>query len=76
MTIYNIRYTGITQGNTEQNSVYVKGESEAGGQSYLNVSDMTSRQLLEGVLIELKKLNLRQEEAFEETVNEEDVQCL
>jgi len=31
--------------------------------------------LLEGILIELKKINLRQEEAFEEIVTDEDISC-
>jgi hypothetical protein len=39
------------------------------------VADMTSRQLLEGILIELRKINLRQEEVFEETVTDEDIPC-
>jgi hypothetical protein len=46
-----------------------------GGESKLNVTDYTTRELLGQIIIELRKLNLRQEEVFEETIYDGDVSC-
>ena len=73
MTVEHIVFTDPTVGNTTATSGYVKGGTSQGGEEVLLTSDMTTRQLLEGILIELKKLNLRQDEAFEQPVNNEDV---
>ena len=78
--VKNITYRQPITGTTEDNPTYVSiGESggavTVGGQDQLLVADLTSRQLLEGILIELKKLNLRQEEAFEETISDGDIPC-
>jgi hypothetical protein len=43
------------------------------GQAKLNVADFSTNELLGQILIELKKLNLRQEAAFEETIHDGDV---
>jgi len=75
MTVKNIKFTDPTVGNTSATSGYVKGGTTQGGNETLLVADMSSRALLEGIYMELKKLNLRQEEAFEETVKNEDVKC-
>lgn len=72
-----VEYRPPVLGNSEDNPLYV-GDSNAtveGGRTVTQVADMTSRQLLEGILIELKKINLRQEEAFEEIVRDEDISC-
>ena len=79
MTVKTIKYTNPVTGTSTSNPTYISGAdggssggTTASGYSLL-VADMTSRQLLEGILIELKILNLRQQEVFEETVKEEDV---
>jgi hypothetical protein len=53
----------------------LEAEIQVGGQDKLNVADFTTNELLGQILIELRKLNLRQESAFEETVNDGDVSC-
>lgn len=79
-----VQYKQPLLGNSVTNPLYIDGSqsiqvggtigNESNGNDYsLLVADMTTRQLLEGILIELKILNLRQQEAFEETVNEEDL---
>ena len=77
--VKNITYTAPVTGTTSDNPTYISGGDggtvEEGGNSALVTADMTTRQLLEGILIELKKLNLRQQEVFEETVKDEDVLC-
>ena len=73
MAVKNIKYVQPIPGSSSSTPSIVVGDTISGGQSVLLISDMSSRDLLEGILIELRKLNLRQEEAFEETVNEEDI---
>ena len=73
--VKNITYKQPLLGNSTTNPLYTDNASaitEGSGTTTL-VADMSSRQLLEGILIELKKLNLRQEAAFGEPVNDEDV---
>ena len=73
MSIDNVKYIAPTPGTSSSSPSVVEGSTTVGGQSTLLTADMSSRELLEGIFIELKKLNLRQEEAFEETVNDEDI---
>jgi hypothetical protein len=73
MTVERLIFTNPTVGNTDATSGYVKGGTLQGDEEVLLTADMTTRELLEGIFIELKKLNLRQQEAFEEQVNDEDV---
>ena len=78
--VKHIEYRQPVTGTTEDNPTYIAigeegGTVTAGGQDQLLVADLTSRQLLEGILIELKKINLRQEEAFEETIIDGDISC-
>jgi len=73
MTIDNVKYIAPTPGTSSSSAAIVVGSTTVSGQSTLLIADMTSRELLEGIYIELRKLNLRQQEAFEETVNDEDV---
>ncbi len=73
MTIDNIKFNPPTPGTSSSSPSIVKGSTVIGGQDTLLIADMSTRDLLEGIYIELKKLNLRQEEAFEEIVNEEDI---
>ena len=73
MTVKSIKYTTPTTGGSTSNTTFVKGSTSVGGQETLLIADMTVHQLMEQILIELKILNLRQQEAFEETVNEEDI---
>ena len=77
-TVKNITYRPPVTGTTSDNPTYISGGDgsivQEGANSSMLVSDMSSRQLLEGILIELKKLNLRQDEVFEEIVNDEDIE--
>ncbi len=73
MTVKNIKYTTPTTGGSTSTATIVKGTTAVGGQETLLIADMTVHQLMEQILIELRILNLRQQEAFEETVNEEDI---
>jgi len=75
MAITNIKYFTPQVGSTTDNPQVIEGAITIDGQPALLIADMTSRQLLEGILIELMKLNLRQQEAFEETILDEDVTC-
>ena len=75
MTIENVKFIAPTPGTSSSSPSVVEGSVQVGGRKTLLIADMTSRDLLEGILIELNKLNLRQEEAFEEIVNEEDILC-
>jgi hypothetical protein len=59
----------------DETTTNLDAEIQVGGQDKLNVADFTTNELLGQILIELRKLNLRQEEAFEETVNDGDVSC-
>jgi hypothetical protein len=73
--VQNVDYKPPVLGNSEDNPLYI-GDANAtveGSRTVTQVADMTSRELLEGILIELRKLNLRQEEAFEEIVTDEDL---
>ena len=74
MAITNIKYFTPQVGSTTDNPQVIEGAVTVDGQPALLIADMTSRQLLEGILIELMKLNLRQQEAFEETINDEDIE--
>jgi hypothetical protein len=51
----------------------LEAEIEVGGQSKLNVTDFSTNELLGQILIELKKLNLRQEAVFEEIIHDGDI---
>ena len=77
--VKNITYRPPVTGTSTSNPTYTSGGDGAvvdeGGNATTLVADMTTRQLLEGILIELKKINLRQEEAFEEIVTDEDISC-
>ena len=75
--VKNITYRQPLLGNSTTNPLYTEdgaGIAEGGSTTTL-IADMNSRQLLEGILIELKKLNLRQEAVFGEPVNDEDILC-
>ena len=73
MSIKNVKYLPPTPGISSGSPSVVEGSTTVSGESTLLTADMSSRELLEGIYVELKKLNLRQEEAFEETVNYEDI---
>ena len=77
--VKNITYRQPITGTSASNPTYTSGGAggvitESGAGTTL-IADMTSRQLLEGILIELKKLNLRQEAVFGEPINDEDILC-
>ena len=78
-TVKNITYKAPVTGTSTSNPTYTSGGDgavvEEGGNATTLTVDLTSRQLLEGILFELKKLNLRQEEAFEEPIHDGDVLC-
>lgn len=74
-TVKNITYRDPVRGTSTSNPVYTEdgaGITEGGVTTTL-IADMTSRQLLEGILIELKKANICLQEIAGETVNDEDV---
>lgn len=73
MTINNIKFSSPTAGTGSSNPSIVKGSTTVGGENTLLIADMSSRELLEGILIELRKMNLRQEALTGEQVNDEDV---
>ncbi len=73
MSIDKVVYKSPVFGSSSSNPSVTEGSATVKGQSTLLVADMTSRNLLEGIYLELKKLNLRQESAFEEQVNDGDV---
>ena len=77
--VKNITYKQPVTGTSVDNPTYTSGGDGAvvdeSGNATTLVADMTSRQLLEGILIELRKINLRQQEVFEETVTDEDISC-
>ncbi len=74
MSIDKIIFRSPIPGTSSSSPSKVEGTVTVGGQDTLLIADMTSRELLEGILIELKKINLRQQEAFEETVNDGDIE--
>ena len=51
----------------------VDGASESGGTSFLRTKSPSAEDLLSEILIELKKLNLRQEEVFEQSIDDGDI---
>ena len=73
MSIDNVKYLPPTTGLSVSSASIVKGSITVGGEKTLLIADMTSRELLEGIFIELKKLNLRQYDAFEIEVNDGDI---
>lgn len=73
MSIDNVKYLPPTPGTSSGSASIVVGSTTVGGESTLLIADMSSRELLGAILTELKKLNLRQQEAFEETVKDDDV---
>ena len=73
MSIDNVKYIAPTPGTSSSSPSIVEGSTTVSGQSTLLTADMSSRELLEGIFIELKKLNLRQEEAFEQEIFDGDV---
>ncbi len=73
MTVDRILFRSPTPGNSSDTPSIVEGKIQVGGQDTLLIADMTSRDLLEGILIELRKINLRQCDAFEIEVNDEDI---
>lgn len=73
MSIDKIIFKSPIPGISSATPSIVEGSVQVGGQDTLLIADMTSRELLEGILIELKKLNLRQEEAFEEEIHDGDL---
>ena len=75
MTINNVRYVSPTSGTSTNNPSIVEGSTTVGSENTLLIADMSNRELLEGIYLELKKLNFRQQEVFEETVNDGDILC-
>ncbi len=72
-TIRNVKYTTPQAGGSSSTPGFVEGTVVVGGENTLLIADMTSRELLEGIFIELKKLNLRQDDSFENEIRDEDV---
>ena len=73
MNVKTIIMSQPVSGSSTTSPTFVEGTATVEGQSALLIADLSTRELLEAILIELKIMNLRQQEAFEETVNEEDL---
>ncbi len=73
MSIDNVKYIAPTPGTSSSSPSVVEGSTTVSGQSTLLIADMTSRELLEGILIELKKMNLRDEAVTGETISDGDI---
>ena len=73
MTVENIKYITPETGSSTTSSTYIQGTTVVEGADTLLIADMTSRELLEAILIELKKMNLRQEAVWGEPVNDGDL---
>jgi len=71
--IESIEFFQPVQGTSSSTATVVKGSETVGGEETLLIADMTTQELLYSILIELKKINLRQQEVFQETVNDGDV---
>ena len=73
MTVDNVKYISPTPGLSSSSPSIVEGSTEVGGQDTLLIADTSVHDLLEQILIELKKINLRQEVVFGEQVNDGDI---
>ncbi len=74
MTIKSMTFESPIPGSSSSAPSIIEGSTIQGTDAVLLIADMSVRDLLEGIYIELKILNLRQEEAFEETVNDGDIE--
>ena len=73
MTVKNITYTDPTSGASSSTAGFVKGSTTVSGEETLLIADMSARELLEGILIELKKMNLRDEAVTGEVITNGDI---
>lgn len=73
MSIDGIVFKSPIPGTSSKSTSKVEGTTVVNGQDTLLIADMSSRELLAGILIELKILNLRQQEVFKEAVSERDI---
>ena len=73
MTINNVKFNSPTTGSSSSNPSIVEGSTTVGGQDTLLIADMSTRELLENILIELKIMNLRDEAVTGEQVNDGDI---
>jgi hypothetical protein len=73
MTINSIKFVTPLSGGDPTYPTTVEGTVEVKGQDTLLISDMTVRDLLEQILIELKIMNLRDEAVTGEIVKETDI---
>ncbi len=73
MTVERVIFTDPVRGADSSTPGIVEGSETVNGQATLITADMTTRELLEGIYTELRKLNLRQEDAFEIEIKDEDV---
>jgi len=73
MTINKITHIQPQTGASSSTATIIEGSVTAGADVVLLISDMTVREILEQILIELKIMNLRQEAVTGEIVNYKDV---
>jgi hypothetical protein len=73
MTIDKRTYILPETGGSTTNPTVVEGTTEVKGDTVVLISDMTVKELLEQILIELKIMNLRDEAVTGETVNYGDL---
>ncbi len=73
MPVEKIEYTQPNRGVNTDSPSYIEGTTSSMGNNVMLTKDSGANELLYNILVELRKINLRQEEAFEETVNDGDV---
>lgn len=73
--VKNVQYRSPVRGNDSTNPLYTEDSSAAspGGNKTTFTADIVSRVLLQEILAELKKINLRQDIVFDETISDGDV---
>ena len=71
--VLDIQYRQPIPGNSSENPNIVVGDVEISGVPTMMISDMSTHELLCEMVLELRKINLRQEEAFEQEINDGDL---
>ena len=75
MSVEHIEYVSPVTGATTDTPTLIEGTATVGGDTVVLIADMTVQELLGQILIELKKINIRDEAVTGEQVNDGDIQC-
>ena len=73
MPVEKIEYVTPVRGVDTDSPSFVEGIVTSAGQRVILTKDSGAGELLYNILVELRKINLRQQEAFEETINDGDI---